>query len=140
MDLHSHPHPNKGSFIYGNSFQVFEDQVESQIYAKILSKISECFSYNSSSFSQAQMTSKDTNEVLSKEGSARVQMYKQLGCIFSYTMELGYHGCLPKNIECHLPKNIEKENHFISNYQREHKIFTIQDYHSHGKCILLSIL
>jgi murein tripeptide amidase MpaA len=37
MDIHSHPHPNKGSFIYGNCHPQLEEQTESQLYAKLLS-------------------------------------------------------------------------------------------------------
>jgi hypothetical protein len=37
MDLHSHPHPNKGSFIYGNCLPGIEDQTETQLFAKLLS-------------------------------------------------------------------------------------------------------
>lgn len=37
MDFHSHPHPNKGSFIYGNSMPSVEEQTETQLFAKILS-------------------------------------------------------------------------------------------------------
>ena len=42
------------------------------------------------------MNSRDINELLTKDGSARVQIYKILDIPFAYTMEMGYHGCLPK--------------------------------------------
>mgnify|MGYP000200444078 CR=1 FL=1 len=61
MDLHSHPHPNKGSFIYGNCHQQLEEQTESQLFAKILSLQSECFGYNWSNYSNSQMSSRDVN-------------------------------------------------------------------------------
>lgn len=44
FDIHSHPQL-KGSFIYGNAFNSIYDQIESQIFAKLLSVNSECFSY-----------------------------------------------------------------------------------------------
>lgn len=42
------------------------------------------------------MNSRDVNELLTKDGSARVQVYKLLNLPFIYTMEMGYHGCLTK--------------------------------------------
>jgi hypothetical protein len=42
------------------------------------------------------MNSRDINELLTKDGSARVQIYKILNIPFAYTMEMGYHGCQPK--------------------------------------------
>jgi murein tripeptide amidase MpaA len=86
MDLHSHPHPNKGSFIYGNCLGDIEDQTETQMYAKILSIESQCFGYNWCNFSSSQMNSRDLNEILTKDGSARVQVFKILNIPFAYTM------------------------------------------------------
>ena len=43
------------------------------------------------------MSSRDVNELLTKDGSARVQMFKLLNIPFVFTMELGYHGCQIKN-------------------------------------------
>lgn len=37
------------------------------------------------------MVAIDRNEVKSKEGSSRVQMYKRFNLIHSYTFELGFH-------------------------------------------------
>lgn len=44
FDIHSHPQL-KGSFIYGNAYPSIYDQTESQVFAKLLSYNSECFSY-----------------------------------------------------------------------------------------------
>ena len=132
MDLHSHPHPNKGSFIYGNGLNEIEEQVENQLYARILSNESECFGYNWSNFSPNQMNSRDINELLTKDGSARVQIYKALRIPFAYTMEMGYHGCPPK-------KRQEEEG-ACSDYRRTEKVFTVEDYRSHGKSIALAFL
>lgn len=81
------------------------------------------------------MNSKDANEILTKDGSARVQLYKLLNIPFVFTMELGYHGCTPKqnsfvNKEIILGKEFTRKNH----------IFTISDYHDHGKSIVISLL
>ena len=93
MDIHSHPHPNKGAFIYGNSHNSIEEQTESQMYAKLLSLESESFGYQWCNFSNSQMNSRDANETLTKDGSARVQVYRILNMPFVFTMEMGYHGC-----------------------------------------------
>lgn len=56
------------------------------------------------------MNSRDINELLTKDGSARVQLYKILNIPFAYTMEMGYHGCQPKK---------KQEEDFISkDYKR----------------------
>lgn len=36
MDLHAHPQ-KKGNFIYGNSIENVNEQIETQLYPKILS-------------------------------------------------------------------------------------------------------
>jgi hypothetical protein len=58
---------------------------------------SNIFGYHWCSFSSSQMSSRDVNELLTKDGSARVQVYKLLNLPFIYTMEMGYHGFLSKN-------------------------------------------
>ena len=78
------------------------------------------------------MNSRDVNEILTKDGSARVQLYKVLNIQFAYTMEIGYHGCPIKNRN---PEN----NCFLNDYQRSSKIFTIEDYQEHGKSIMVSL-
>jgi len=53
------------------------------------------------------MSSRDANELLTKDGSARVQMYKLLGNPLVFTMEMGYHGCSTKT-------RSEEDNQFYS--------------------------
>lgn len=77
------------------------------------------------------MNSRDANELLTKDGSARVQLYRILNIPFAYTMEMGYHGCLPK-------KRSEEEG--LLDYRRKEKVFTIADYKSHGRSIAASLL
>lgn len=98
MDLHGHPHPAKGSFIYGNCLPQIEEQTETQLYARLLSQDSQCFGYNWCNFSNSQMNSRDVNELLTKDGCARVQLYRLLSIPFAYTMEMGCHGAAVKSI------------------------------------------
>lgn len=40
------------------------------------------------------MNSKDVNELMTKDGSARVFAHKKMNSsIHCYTLEMGYHGC-----------------------------------------------
>lgn len=66
------------------------------------------------------MNSRDINELLTKDGSARVQLYKTFNIPFAYTMEMGYHGSFPKKIN--------EEQFSFRDYKRFDKIFTINDY------------
>jgi hypothetical protein len=77
------------------------------------------------------MASRDANELLTKDGSARVQLYKMLGSPLVFTMEMGYHGCPLK------PRS--EDNPFSGEYQRKDKIFTTEDYQQHGKSILIAL-
>lgn len=89
MDLHSHPQ-RKGNFIYGNSVEDQDEQIETQLFPKLLSMNCVEFEYENSCFSKNHMTMKDRNEDLSKEGCGRVVFNRDLGQIYSYTMECGY--------------------------------------------------
>jgi hypothetical protein len=63
------------------------------------------------------MNSRDLGEILTKDGSARVQMYRILNIPFAYTMEMGYYGCQIKDRDDeYLP--------FRGDYRRVDKIFT----------------
>ena len=65
LDLHSHPQ-KKGNFIYGNSMDNPQQQVETQLFAKLLSMNCIEFEYLNSVFSKYHMNAKDKNEDLSK--------------------------------------------------------------------------
>ncbi len=71
MDLHAHPQ-KKGNFIYGNALEKPEEQVEAQLYPKLLSLNCIEFDYESSCFSKHHMTLRDRNEERTKEGCSRV--------------------------------------------------------------------
>ena len=57
-DLHAHA-GKKGSYFYGNAIDEFVQQVESQLYAKILALNCVNFDYDLCNFSKKQMCAKD---------------------------------------------------------------------------------
>lgn len=92
FDVHSHPQL-KGSYFYGNTYGSLIEQTESQVFAKLLAVNSECFSYEHSSFTEKNMSSKDANELMTKDGSARVFAHRKMPAnVHCYTIEMGYHG------------------------------------------------
>ena len=78
------------------------------------------------------MNSRDLNELLTKDGSARVQMFKMLNIPFVFTMEMGYHGCAVKS-------RAETGNPFYGDYRRKDKVFVIEDYRQHGRSIMVTL-
>lgn len=102
------------------------------------------------------MTAIDKNEVKSKDGSGRVQIYKQFNLIHSYTLELGYHSPItmdalaePVNLDVPFSKKLPQyrfmqdpiENRFSPYYTNDVKPrFTIESYENMGKTVCLSIL
>ena len=87
--MHAHPQ-KKGNFIYGNAFDNQDDQVQTQLFPKILSLNCIEFDYENSCFSKNHMTLKDKNEDLTKEGCGRVVFNRILGQVYAYTVECGY--------------------------------------------------
>lgn len=61
------------------------------LYAKVLSLNCEDLEYENCNFSTRNMNSRDRGEKLTKEGAARVCMYKLCNIIHSYTLECGLH-------------------------------------------------
>ena len=89
MDLHAHPQ-RKGNFIYGNSMDTPDLQVQTQLFCRLLSLNCPEFDYWGSSFSKYHMNAKDKNEDLTKEGCGRVVFNTKLQVLYAYTMECGY--------------------------------------------------
>ena len=89
IDLHAHPQ-KKGNFIYGNSMDAPQQQVQTQLFARLLSLNCTEFDYYNSSFSKYHMNAKDKNEDLSKEGCGRVVFNTHFSMPYAYTMECGY--------------------------------------------------
>ena len=80
----------KGCFIYGNSIENEEYQIDNVLFAKLISLNSQHFDFDGCNFTVKNMYYKDKREGLSKEGSGRVALYKATGIIHSYTLECNY--------------------------------------------------
>lgn len=70
--MHGHSAP-RGAFIYGNAFDDIVNQVESQVFCKVLSMNSRYFQYEACNFQERHMKlkvffiiKKDRNEPLTK--------------------------------------------------------------------------
>ena len=90
LDLHAHA-ARKGVFIYGNSTNELDKQVEICLFPKILSMNSEIFEYEGSNFTEKNMYYKDINDHVSKEGAGRVALFKATKNPYSWTLECNYN-------------------------------------------------
>lgn len=61
MDLHAHA-GKKGNFFYGNALDNYFQQVETQLFAKLLAMNCVNFEYENCNFTLRHMTSRDRNE------------------------------------------------------------------------------
>jgi len=95
-DLHAHA-GKKGCFVYGNKL-AFKQQVESKLFAKLLSMNSEYFEYDSCSFSESNTKLKDKNDGEDKEGAGRVALFKQTNLTNCYTLECNYNSGSTRNV------------------------------------------
>jgi hypothetical protein len=75
LDLHAHP-AYKGNFTFGNAIYEFVEQVESQLFPKVLSQNCINFEFEQCIFSRKHMKARDRNEDVSKEGCGRVVLYR----------------------------------------------------------------
>ena len=89
IDFHAHA-CKKGCFIFGNSLSGLE-QVENMAFPKLVSLNSLNFDFAECSFNERMMSIKDKRDGLSREGAARVAIYKQIGLINCYTLECNYN-------------------------------------------------
>ncbi|CAF0969548.1 unnamed protein product [Brachionus calyciflorus] len=89
VDLHGHA-AKRGCFIYGNSIDNENYQLENVLFAKLVAFNTQHFDFDGCNFSVKNMFMKDKREGLSKDGSGRVAMHKILGLIHSYTLECSY--------------------------------------------------
>lgn len=89
IDLHAHA-TKRGCFIFGNQLDL-NKHVQSCLFPKILSLNSPIFDYDSCNFTERNMLMKDKGEGLSKEGSARVALYKATNLSLIYTLECNYN-------------------------------------------------
>jgi hypothetical protein len=93
MDFHAHA-SKRGCFIYGNVLDSVEDQIQNQLYCKLISMNSAHFDYEGCLFSREHMFRTDPGDQakgLTAEGSGRVWTYLAHGLIHSYTIECNYN-------------------------------------------------
>ncbi len=85
LDLHAHVN-KQGVFMYGNSTGSLRDQVSVCLFPKLMEYNCKFFDYGSCNFSEKNMSSKDKGDDLSKEGAARVSIYKETGLVSCWTL------------------------------------------------------
>ena len=93
LDFHAHA-SKRGCFIYGNVLDTAEDQIQNQLYCKLIALNSAHFDYEGCLFSKDHMTRIDPGDQakgLTAEGSGRVSMYLAHKMIHSYTIECNYN-------------------------------------------------
>lgn len=88
--MHAHA-GKKGCFIYGNYTPEFNKQLGICLFAKLLSVNSSSFDYDACNFSERNMYSVDRGDTQSKEGAARVALFKDTGLHTCWTLECNYH-------------------------------------------------
>ena len=93
LDLHAHS-SKRGCFIYGNVMDSIEDQIQNQLFCKLIALNTPHFDYDGCLFSREHMVRVDPGEAdsgLTAEGSGRVATYLQHHIIHSYTLECNYN-------------------------------------------------
>eukprot|EP01041_Mallomonas_annulata_P007547 gene7547-15463_t len=93
LDLHAHA-SKRGCFIYGNVMDDINDQIQNQLFCKLIALNSPHFDYEGCLFSREHMVRIDPGEMetgLTAEGSGRVASYLKYHIIHSYTLECNYN-------------------------------------------------
>jgi hypothetical protein len=90
LDLHAHA-SKRGCFIYGNVVDSFEDQVQNQMYCRLIAMNTPHFDYEGCLFSKDHMTRIDPGDGMTAEGSSRVFTFLAHKIIHSYTLECNYN-------------------------------------------------
>jgi hypothetical protein len=93
LDFHAHA-SKRGCFIYGNVLDSAEDQIQNQLYCRLIAMNTAHFDYEGCLFSKEHMTRIDPGDQakgLTAEGSGRVASYLSYGIIHSYTIECNYN-------------------------------------------------
>ncbi len=93
LDMHAHA-SKRGCFIYGNVLDQVEDQIQNQLFCKLISMNTAHFDYEGCLFSKEHMVRIDPGDQakgLTAEGSGRVNTYLAYGLIHSYTLECNYN-------------------------------------------------
>ena len=90
IDLHAHAN-KKGCFAFGNAIPNTERRAESICFAKLAAMNCAYFDFSACNFSERNMVSKDKGGSTTKEGSARVALYRETGMTHIYTVEANYN-------------------------------------------------
>ncbi|XP_064605569.1 cytosolic carboxypeptidase-like protein 5 isoform X2 [Liolophura sinensis] len=90
VDLHGHA-SKRGCFIYGNYLENEDQQVDNMLYPKLISMNTAHFDFTGCNFTERNMYARDKRDGMSKEGSGRVAVHKNIGLIHSYTLECNYN-------------------------------------------------
>jgi len=93
LDLHAHA-GKRGCFMYGNVMDSLEDQVQNQLFCRLIALNTPHFDYSGCLFSREHMTRIDRGDQssgLTAEGSGRVATYLAHNIIHSYTLECNYN-------------------------------------------------
>lgn len=90
LDLHAHA-VKKGFFIYGNYIPDFNRQIDVCLFPKLLSVNNPYFDYDACNFTERNMYSVDRGDTQSKEGAARVAIFKDTGLHTCWTLECNYN-------------------------------------------------
>ena len=93
LDFHAHT-SRRGCFIYGNVLDSAEDQIQNQLFCRLIALNTPHFDYEGCLFSKEHMNRIDNCDAakgLTAEGSGRVSTYLDYGLIHSYTIECNYN-------------------------------------------------
>ena len=86
------------------------------MFAKLICANSHYFNYNDCDFSERSMAVKDPKDLHSKEGSARVAIYRRTGIIYSYTLECPFYS--PSYSKPNRPRKYEERVKVTPVYSR----------------------
>jgi len=115
-DLHAHANL-KGCFVYGNTLD-FRDQIEANLFPKLLSLNSQHFEYEKCNFSEKNVSGDKSIE--GKEGAGRVVLYQATKNPRCYTLECNYGAGKIRNVLSQ-PLSLDE----IQNLEENSKIFII---------------
>lgn len=143
IDMHAHA-SKRGCFIYGNVMDKLDDQIQNQLFCKLIALNSPHFDYEGCLFSREHMTRIDPGDQasgLTAEGSGRVWTYLAHGILHSYTIECNYNTSKATNEVP--PTDSDPGGQYLtpqSNYSTLSEKYTPASYAGVGRACLIAIL